>query len=227
MTKYSLKLPMLIEKWDTAGAVEVLQKYYGARYPVPGEPERTPYTGAWFDGFDPSGTRSGAPNDFTADDLVSVALLSTPNGNRAAKSLLLDEGLKEEINLLLAETDRSDRIWDVEEEVEASWSLWKLETLLVSSKVKGVRVTRASKLIARKRPHLYPIVDSVVLDLVRPNKLPQGWSFLKALQVVFQYKTLRSFLKEVRKRPDYQRMSHYSESSMFSPGWRERGMGRR
>ena len=41
---------------------------------------------------------------------------------------------------------------------------------------------------------------SVVLDLVRPNKLPQGWSFLKALQVEFQYKTLRSFLKEVRKK---------------------------
>lgn len=144
---------MLIEKRNTAGAVEVLRKYYGARYPVPGELERTTYTGAWFDGFDPSGTRSGAPNDFTADDLVSVALLSTPIGNRAAKSLLLDEGLKEEINLLLAETDRSDRIWDV-----------------------------------------------VVLDLVRPNKLPQGWSFLKALQVEFQYKTLRNFLKEVRKK---------------------------
>lgn len=36
------------------------------------------FEGAWWDGFDPSGTRAENPNTFTADDILSASLLSAP-----------------------------------------------------------------------------------------------------------------------------------------------------
>lgn len=198
MEKCPLNLPVVIKDRDLAGAVEVLRTYYGARYPVGSSAEQKSYTGAWFDEFDPSRTRSSHPNDFTSDDLVSVALLNTPIGNTAARSLLLNEDLKADIGALLRETSDTDCLWGIEGPLDSSWSLWELENILRSRRVKGVGPTIASKLIARKRPHLYPVNDSVVRDLIRPAAAAKGWSFVGAVHEAFQDEGLRDFLVRVR-----------------------------
>lgn len=199
MEKLGLNLPALIEDRNSAGAVEVLRSYYGARYPVAGEQgPRLPNTGAWFDEFDPMGTRVDHPDEFTADDLVSVALLSTPIEKQSADSLLRDAGLRGKISDLLAETRVTDCLWDIEGPLDSSWSLWELEDLLID-KVKGIGLTRASKLIARKRPHLYPVNDKVVRGVIWPGGIPEGSSFIGAVQEVFQSKERRGFLTDVRR----------------------------
>lgn len=198
VSKNHLNLPTLIEDQDADGAVEVLRSYYGARYPVTGEHElRLPNTGAWFDEFDPMGTRVDHPDEFTADDLVSVALLSTPIEKASADSLLRDTELRGRISDLLSETRVTDCLWGIDGPLDASWSLWELEDLLISE-VKGVGVTRASKLIARKRPHLYPINDTVVRGVVWPCGILEGRSFVGAVHEEFQDEGLRDFLAKVR-----------------------------
>ncbi|WP_417288627.1 DUF6308 family protein [Corynebacterium variabile] len=198
MEKPSLNLPALIEAWDLDGAVEVLRTYYGARYPKAGDRQpRLPYTGAWFDEFDLIGTRFDHPDEFTADDLVSVSLLNTPIKRESAEALLYDGALRSKVSELLRKTRVSDCLWDVGVPLDSSWSLWELENLLIE-KVKGVRYTRASKLIARKRPHLYPINDEVVRELIWPGGIPDGRSFVGAVHEVFQNKERRDFLARVR-----------------------------
>lgn len=198
MEKFPLNLPELIKNRDVDGAVKVLRRYYGSCYPVGDPAGQETFTGAWFDEFDPSENRDSHPNEFTADDLVSVALLNTPIGNTAAKSLLLDDDLRADISALLGETSGADYIWEFDGPVDSSWSLWRLETLLTSRRVRGIGPTRASKLIARKRPHLYPIYDKVVRDLIWSDGMPDGSSFLGTVHQVFQDTGLQKFLGDAR-----------------------------
>jgi hypothetical protein len=64
-------------------------------------------------------------------------------------------------------------LWEAREPVDGQWAPWKSEELLTS--VRGIGVTTASKLIARKRPQLYPVNDKVGRDLVRPANVMNDW----------------------------------------------------
>ena len=145
-----LRLPKIISDGDVRAAAAVLRQYYGARYPRVGETTEA-YMGAWFDEFDPSGTRAEHPNEFTADDLVAVALLNTPINLTAGKMIRFD--LRDEINTLLSQIPTNVALWEVNQPIDRTWPAWQLETLLLT-KVKHIGLTRASKLIARKRPLL-------------------------------------------------------------------------
>lgn len=165
-----MRLPELLQDSDDRRARAVLSRYYGTgMYTHP-----SPFTGSRFDSWDSSRTRCADRHRFTADDLVAVTFLSVDVPARAAIQLLdsrahtfreLLEQLGEDRDLV-EESDAWGNDW-------AGWRLWKE---LMS--LPGVGATTASKLLARKRPRLRPIYDSVVAEVVSSTQL---WEPLRAL----------------------------------------------
>ncbi|PKW25721.1 DUF6308 family protein [Phycicoccus duodecadis] len=115
------------------------------------------FTGAFFDGWDPDGRRAEDADRFTADDLVAVTFLSVEIPPRAAQQLLVEQ--RGALSRLLAEVVERDLV-DVEEPLTPSSPEWQLNDALRT--IDGIGPTTASKLMARKRPRLLPIYDSVI-----------------------------------------------------------------
>jgi len=115
-------------------------------------------------------------NEITVDDLLAVALLDTPFGPRATRQLLEQGG---EFNALLSKV-ADVPIWMADDSVIGDGSpadqlYRRLDDL------KKVGPTRASKLMARKRPQLIPIVDKVVASFLRAPKGQYWLAFREAL----------------------------------------------
>lgn len=140
-------------------AVGVLRYYYR---PLRGK--KAGFTGGAWDSFDPSGTRAAMVNTFTADDLVSAALLSAPITGRAAVEVL--DRRRDEFERLLTDLG-PDRDFVDEPSVKdaegfaPAWKLWR-----ALRDLPGIGPTRASKLMARKRPRLIPVYDGVIKQYV-------------------------------------------------------------
>ncbi|MGZ4646756.1 MAG: DUF6308 family protein [Blastococcus sp.] len=129
---------------DVDQALRYLQTYYGR-----------PYTGAHFDSW--AAVRND-PDEFTADDLIAVSFLSVVVPPMAARELL-DSRADEFAKLLRAvgpDRDLADQEDPVEEWQPAS------ELYAAVRGLPGVGRTIGTKLLARKRPRLLPIYDSVV-----------------------------------------------------------------
>jgi hypothetical protein len=95
----------------------------------------------------------------TANDIVAVSMLSVvvPAG---AASWFLGDGAAQTSALLQKIQPANLEIWDNRADLSKSspaWYLWR-----AVKDHKGVGRTTASKLLAAKRPHLFPIYDSVV-----------------------------------------------------------------
>ena len=136
------RLPTTVSERDDARAVAYLERYFGR-----------PYTGAHFDEWP-----ERAPDRFTADDLVAVSFLSVFVPPMAARELLLTAADRFADLLAAIGPDR-----DLVEEVDPvgpEWPAWRLYRAV--RELGGVGPTIASKLLARKRPRLLPIYDSVV-----------------------------------------------------------------
>ncbi|MEI5673206.1 MULTISPECIES: DUF6308 family protein [unclassified Nocardioides] len=165
-----MRLPELLQDSDGRRARAVLSRYYGTgAYSRP-----SPFTGSRFDAWDSSGTRWADRHRFTADDLVAVTFLSVDVPARAAIQLL--DSRAHTFQELL---DQLGEDRDLIEESEAwgdDWAGWQLWKELMS--LPGVGATTASKLLARKRPKLRPIYDSVVAEVVGSTQL---WEPLRAL----------------------------------------------
>lgn len=152
--EYPIRLPRVLRDGDDAGAIDVLQEYFTRKVAKTG----CLRTGALWDSWDPSGRREGDVDRFTAEDLVAVTLLSVKVPGQGALILLGEKNV--ELNELLVEVG-PDRDLTSESEVMTSDSAaWRLESELWA--IHGIGRTIASKLIARKRPRLYPIYDDVV-----------------------------------------------------------------
>jgi hypothetical protein len=136
-------------------AVKILQAYFT---PLTGRNEG--FTGGAFDTFDPSGTRSSSSDRFTADDLVSVSLLSVTVPGRAAIEIL--ERQAERFEDLLTSVGEDRDLADVDSVDATSFPAWKLWEAL--RELPGLGPTTVSKLMARKRPRLIPVVDSVIRE---------------------------------------------------------------
>ncbi|KRF44613.1 hypothetical protein ASH01_11515 [Terrabacter sp. Soil811] len=148
------EVPASLRDASDARAAAVLAAYY-----QPLTSAGAGYTGGKFDTFDPSGTRSACANTFTADDLVAVSLLSVEVPARAAVELLVSQRRRFEV---LLESIGPDRELVTEASVDEpdfrpAWELWR--ALL---ELPGLGPTTVSKLMARKRPRLIPIFDSVI-----------------------------------------------------------------
>lgn len=167
-----MKLPAALKADDDTAALDLLRRYYGTS--SDSEPA---YTGAAFDSWDPSGTRATSADVFTADDVVAVSLLSVRLTGRAAHELLVRR--RKNFSALLAEVGPDRDLVDVEEEISTDWPASRLLSAL--KHLPGVGTTTASKLLARKRPRLRPVWDTVVA-----GHLEVGGSYIEPLRQQLQ-----------------------------------------
>ncbi|WP_433608908.1 DUF6308 family protein [Prescottella agglutinans] len=158
----TIRLPKVLATGDDDAAVEVLQEYFRRPWVKTGRLR----SGALWDEWDSAGTRERDVDVFTADDLVAVTLLSvsvSPDG----ADILLRERREEFAELLRAVGPDRDLV-DEADELTPDWPAWQLETALWT--IPSIGRTVASKLIARKRPRLYPIYDRVVGEVLDTKK---------------------------------------------------------
>lgn len=151
-----MQLPTAIQSDDPREAAAILTEYFGSPYPG------NAYAGASFDSWDSLGTRDTDANRFTADDFVAITMLSVDAGPKAAREVLRDR--RTEFDALLAEIGPDRDLADERGPFDSSWPAWALENRLRT--VPGIGLTIATKLIARKRPRLYPIWDTVVVKVL-------------------------------------------------------------
>lgn len=137
-------------------AVAVLGEYYK---PLDG---KGGYTGSRWDTFDPSGTRSVTTHEFTVDDLLACSLLSAEIKGRSAIELL--ENRRTELSELLRAVGDDQEFASLALDSPAFDAMNQLYSELRG--VGGVGRTRATKLLARKRPRMTPIIDKVIADSV-------------------------------------------------------------
>ena len=135
-------------------AVRLLQTYFAPR-------PQGRFSGAYFERLGGGGDRPEVAHTFTADDLVAVSLLAVDIGGDAALDLLVTR--RDRLEALLREVPRDVALADLtEDEVGDSWTVRPLYRELLS--IRGLGETSVTKLLARKRPHLVPILDSVVAE---------------------------------------------------------------
>ena len=158
---------------ETDDAVYLLQRYYAGL--IAGD--CTGFEGGHWDTFDPSGTRASSPDEFTADDLLSASLLSADIPPRAVVRILRDSDLRSKLTTGLRhlhdDRDLASLTHDEIRHLEQTSALWG-----VLREIGGLGPTRTSKLIARKRPRLIPIYDSVVGGAVYGSTTRGYWTRL-------------------------------------------------
>lgn len=161
--------------------------------PVAGD-GREGFTGAWFERIpQPDLTR------FTAEDLVAVTMLSVAVPPKAAKVLLMERqddfarrlaDIRPELTIESAEG--RDFLRGDENGRTPGDALWQeLRSL------DGVGPTIASKLIARKRPALIPVHDSVIESQLGPSM--GHWQRFAA---IFDDEPIRDALSALRSAAD-------------------------
>lgn len=156
----SINLPPALLEGDDEKAVKALRRYYGHPYL-----ESAPFTGAHFDSWAQQNLDAN-PNRFTAEDLIAVSFLSISVKPLVAR-VLLDTDADRFAEMLEAIGPDRD-LADVPGQIDNSWPAWRLDNAL--QELGHVGLTTASKLIARKRPRLYPIYDSVVTAVLGTAK---------------------------------------------------------
>jgi hypothetical protein len=151
--------------------------------------------------FDPSSGFAGAtfdtlgtsrPNEFDAHDLLALNLLDERLSSTAIRWLLSTEGT--DVMRPLLEAIGSDAELGAPGDSEALASAEAAYSRLTS--LGGVGSTKATKLLARKRPALVPILDTVVRSVVMA---PQG-QYWATFQAFMGEKRHRARLEQVKRR---------------------------
>lgn len=142
---------------------------YVTSYFCQGQHGRPAYSGSMFETFAGGGDHV-EPNRITAQDLIAVSMLSVHVPAQAALGILAD--LAKDFERLLQDVPVDARFEDLTPSDFESYlgedgpaaNAW---TLLRQPDARwGIGQTTASKILARKRPHLLPIYDSVVAEAV-------------------------------------------------------------
>lgn len=121
------------------------------------------------------------PNRITASDLFAVTLLQTPIKAKAGVGILVLEAnqisdLLSEITARPLESLTRDEFEQHLGSSSPALQLWDLLRRRRPGDVKWkVGPTRASKILARKRPHLIPITDSVVRNVIDQQQTDNDW----------------------------------------------------
>ncbi|MGB3412443.1 MAG: DUF6308 family protein [Microthrixaceae bacterium] len=139
------------------------------------------FTGSSFERFAGGGDRPEVANHFTAEDIVAVSMLSVDIPGRASLEIL--DFRAGELNELLAGIPTGLDLWDDEAEkaiAEGSSSRVLWDELM---EIEQVGWVTAGKLLARKRPRLIPVYDTV---LKQAFTLPRGTSWWTALRDVLR-----------------------------------------
>lgn len=148
MTAPQLHLPRTVVSDQTERAVDLLGHYFTS----------PKFIGSQWDGFDPSGTRAASANVFTSDDVASAALLNTPVPGRTVVHLLITQS--ERFSELLRTVGPDRDFIDVDPDPSGKDMAPVYELYEALKTLPKIGPTIASKLVARKRPRLFPIIDS-------------------------------------------------------------------
>lgn len=157
----SVTLPPPLTAATDDDAVALLRRYYGNSYLDGGC-----YTGAFFDSWAPV-NRIADSNRFTADDLVAITFLSVNVKADAARELLVTRAAR--LTELLEAVGPDRDLVDETQGLTPDAPLLLLEMELKS--IRDIRTTKATKLMARKRPRLVPIYDTVVTRVLNTVKV--------------------------------------------------------
>lgn len=98
-------------------------------------------------------------SEFTSDDLLALNFLDVPIGPLTYRQFKKQEP---DLSETLARVDPTVALWEVDENhpgYRAANELWE-----ALDRIYGVGTITAHKLLARKRPHLIPILDSSVIS---------------------------------------------------------------
>jgi len=202
-------LPQILEAAHTERAVAYLQKYFAT------DPYAGPmYTGSLFERLGGGGDAKPIRNEITRDDLLSLSLLDVAVPGLQVAQLLEPQERAGNIDLkevVTREFTASELPYDLKqiqeilesiptdvglsskkaaEHLEAGNLLW------TALRRKGFGPTRVSKLIARKRPKLFPIIDSVIERELNTDSV----GFYENLHTVLRAedKALSRHLKSIR-----------------------------
>jgi Family of unknown function (DUF6308) len=138
------------------------------------------------------------PDNFTAKDIVAVSMLSV-NIPPSASRWILGDGQKS-LNLLLQDIEENLSIDSPMADLtkgSTAWNLWK-----EIHELWGVGETKASKLLAAKRPFLFPIYDQHVAKALQlsPDDYWQPWQkFMQREDGIKATKIVRQLAKSLDK----------------------------
>ena len=163
MTAPQLHLPRTVASDQTERAVDLLQLYFKSRK----------FIGSQWDGFDPSGRRAASANVFTSDDVASAALLNTPVPGRAVVHLLITQS--ERFSKLLRTVGPDRDFSDVDPDPSGKDMAPVYELYEALKTLPKIGPTIASKLVARKRPRLFPIIDAELRQTVFHETRKDGY----------------------------------------------------
>lgn len=154
-------------------AVRAIPEDEGIKLVEPYYDPQQPYTGAYFELI---GSDDKQPDRFTAADLYAVSMLAVPVPAKAGIGILLEQA--EQFDSLLSRVPdvhiKDLNAEDFERHLgpdSVALELWdRLRRNGATEERWKVGPTTASKIMARKRPHLIPIEDSVVDHVTQRGK---------------------------------------------------------
>lgn len=149
-------LPELFDPNGIEHAANLLWDYVHRPLHSDSPGSRPYFAGARFESFAPEVD----PNRICPEDVLAVGLLDVPFPSQAILALLGDDADEAARLLRAIPTDLSFTDADDQHDLGRSSPAWQLWDLVHRNF--DVGATRTSKLLARKRPHLIPIQDSVV-----------------------------------------------------------------
>lgn len=223
-------LPAILTVENKDRAVACLERYFEtSEAGVPG------FTGSLFEQFGGGGDQKKVKNQITADDLLSLSLLDVPIRGPQVVQFLAPQQSTEPVDLTQVVT-RNHTAYQLPydlaqingilasipvdvglgskkavDHIEFGNQLW------VALRRKGFGPARVSKLIARKRPKLFPIIDSLVEKQLDTDSL----GFYENLHTVLraENKALAQHLKSIRaeaaKNSDNENLAHLSTIRVF------------
>lgn len=151
------RLEIVLDPSNRKLAVELLQGYF-----APGT-----FEGAHFERFAGGGDRPDVQDEFTSDDLVAITMLGVSLKPSAALEVL--EHRRDSLNGALKAIPADVHLTSLSaDQIGRDWPVRQLLDDLVA--IPGIGTTKATKLMARKRPHLVPILDSVVTKVLSVKK---------------------------------------------------------
>lgn len=160
-----------VEAIPKSTGIDYLKEYYSSNAPF--------YTGSYFESLE---SYNNPENRITASDLYAVGTLNTPIRRKAAMGILITEA--DEIDALLSQvTGRKLSTLSKEERDEHLGPDSAAQKLYVALRRKNkpseekwqVSPTRASKIMARKRPHLIPINDRIIKNAIEKKTKDNDW----------------------------------------------------
>jgi hypothetical protein len=126
-----------------------------------------PFTGGFFDDLGHRGEPDPTPDQLAPADLLALEMLDARVAPEHIPWLLEDP----EIRVALARIPADARIWD--DDPAALTDPWRLADLVRERH--GLGESTITKLLARKRPHLIPVVDDVVSGALQPTRAGSAW----------------------------------------------------